>query len=51
MSGSDNSKLETQNSKPRHPVTLFTHGRLEPGKGVDTLVKVWKELKQVKNDQ
>lgn len=25
-------------------ITLFTHGRLEPGKGLDTLVKVWKEL-------
>lgn len=32
------------------PVTLFTHGRLEPGKGLDTLIKAWKELKQMKNE-
>ncbi|MEI6711177.1 MAG: glycosyltransferase [bacterium] len=27
-----------------HPVTLFTHGRLEPGKGLDKLVSAWKQL-------
>lgn len=30
--------------------TLFTHGRLEPGKGVDMLVRVWQELKKTRND-
>lgn len=27
-------------------VTLFTHGRLEPGKGLDALVRVWKRLQK-----
>ncbi len=34
----------SDNSKPSSPVVLFSHGRLEPGKGFDTLVKIWKEL-------
>jgi hypothetical protein len=29
------------------PIALFSHGRLEPGKGFDTLVKVWKELQVI----
>ncbi len=27
-------------------VLLFTHGRLEPGKGIDTIVRVWEEMKK-----
>jgi|GEM_PF-5938286 len=29
------------------PLVLFSHGRLEPGKGFDTLVKAWKELNEL----
>jgi glycosyltransferase involved in cell wall biosynthesis len=36
-------KVMNNDGKAR-PITLFTHGRLEPGKGLDTLVKAWKEL-------
>jgi glycosyltransferase involved in cell wall biosynthesis len=25
-------------------VLLFTHGRLEPGKGIETVISVWKSL-------
>lgn len=35
-----------ESRKPLHEgVTLFTHGRLEPGKGLDMIVNVWKKLK------
>lgn len=33
ISGGDNSR-----------VLLFTHGRLEPGKGLETIISVWRTL-------
>lgn len=30
-------------------LTLFTHGRLEPGKGIDMIIRVWERLKKENN--
>ncbi len=34
---------------PDDPLTLFTHGRLEPGKGIDMIIRVWERLKKENN--
>lgn len=45
------SRVKPEDDGKARPVVLFTHGRLEPGKGLDTLVKVWKEVQaqQIQN--
>lgn len=35
----------------QRPIVLFSHGRLEPGKGFDTIVKIWKELQATENKE
>lgn len=34
---------------PDEPLTLFTHGRLEVGKGIDMIIRVWERLKKENN--
>ena len=37
-----------KNEKEDALITLFTHGRLEPGKGLDMLVRVFEQMKNEK---
>lgn len=37
---SNNNSISEKDSR----VLLFTHGRLEPGKGIETIISVWKSL-------
>ena len=56
-SGEKGSAAETRPPVFDHPlervtdtITLFTHGRLEPGKGIDMIVRVFERLQGMKNE-
>jgi len=42
----DNNNLDSSLRWNDEQILLFTHGRLESGKGIETVISVWKSLEE-----